>query len=304
MAERLLTVSHPAELRESCQKARQNGQGVGFVPTMGALHDGHLALVREARKHAPFVVASVFVNPTQFGPNEDFSRYPRDLEGDRQKLASAGANLLFAPDAAAMYPEGDQTRVYVGELGASLDGAFRPGHFEGVATVVTKLFSLVGASHAVFGKKDYQQLQVLRRVAKDLFLPIEIIGHPIVREHDGVAMSSRNAYLSKDDREKARALSRGLSAAWHLHAKGERHADTLRNAAFAEVSRVTTAIDYVSVVDADSLSPILEHVPSDRNGRALVAIACRIGSTRLIDNVVLGEDPDPRASMDAGAQAG
>jgi len=295
MAERLLTVSSPAELRDSCEKARQRGQVVGFVPTMGALHEGHLALVREARKHASFVVASVFVNPTQFGPNEDFARYPRDLEGDRHQLEGAGANLLFAPEAAAMYPEGDQTRVHVGALAHTLDGLYRPGHFEGVATVVSKLFSLVGPSHAVFGKKDYQQLQVLKRVARDLFLRIEMVAHPIVRERDGLAMSSRNAYLSNEDREKARGLSRGLSAAWKLHAKGERHAETLRNAAFAEVSRITNAIDYVSLADADSLAPLLEHAPN----RALVAIACHLGKTRLIDNVVLGEDPDPLASMDA-----
>ena len=299
MADRLLTLSSPDELREACERARQKGSAIGFVPTMGALHDGHLALVKEAKKQAPFVVTSVFVNPTQFGPNEDFSRYPRDLEGDRHKLQSAGCDLLFAPDASAMYPDGDQTRVRVGALADVLDGEFRPGHFEGVATVVTKLFSLVGACQAVFGKKDYQQLQVLKRITKDLFLPVQIIGYPIVRERDGVAMSSRNAYLSPIDRERARGLSRGLSAAWKCFSSGERSANALRDAAHAEVRNVADSIDYVAVSEADSLAPISDRVRE----RALLAIACRIGKTRLIDNVVLGEDPDPRASVDAATQA-
>ncbi len=291
MADGLLTLSSPAELRDACEWGRKHGP-VGFVPTMGALHDGHLALVREAKKKASFVVASVFVNPTQFGPNEDFSRYPRDIEGDRAKLAAAGCGLLFAPEASAMYPAGDETRVRVGSLAETLEGEFRPGHFEGVATVVTKLFSLVGPCTAVFGRKDYQQLQVLKRVTKDLFLPIEIIGHEIVRETDGVAMSSRNAYLSPADRERARALSRGLSAAWKLFASGETSATALRNATLSEVIQAADSIDYVSVSDADTLVPLREKVEA----RALVSIACRIGKTRLIDNVVLGEDPDPLAS--------
>jgi pantoate--beta-alanine ligase len=295
MADRLLTLSSPDELRAICEKTRKNGALVGFVPTMGALHDGHLALVKEAKKHAAFVVASVFVNPTQFGPNEDFARYPRDLEGDRDKLKAAGCDLLFAPDATAMYADGDQTRVRVGPLADVLDGPARPGHFEGVATVVTKLFLLVGACHAVFGRKDYQQLQVLKRVTRDLFLPVQIIGHEIVRERDGVAMSSRNAYLSKAERERARGLSKGLSAAWKMFSQGERSANALRDAAQSEVKGVADSIDYVSVCDADSLQAF----NGKTKDRALLAIACRLGKTRLIDNVVLGEDPDPRASVDA-----
>ncbi len=258
---------------------------------MGALHDGHLALVRDAKARAPFVVVSIFVNPTQFGPNEDFSRYPRDLASDVAKLASVGADAVFAPDAAAMYPPGEQTRVHVGALAAPLCGKFRPGHFEGVATVVTKLFALAGPCVAVFGKKDYQQLAILRRVVKDLFLPVEVVGHPIVREPDGLAMSSRNAYLSPPDRQRALALSRGLAEAWRLFASGERGAAVLRSATRREVEGGADSIDYVDVTEADTLTPF--EGDARVGERALVAIACRIGATRLIDNVVLGEDPLP-----------
>jgi pantoate--beta-alanine ligase len=286
------TIQSPSDFRAACDAARHGTQRpVGFVPTMGALHEGHLALVREAKRRVPFVAVSIFVNPTQFGPNEDFSRYPRDLAGDVAKLAGVGADLVFAPEAGAMYPQGEQTRVSVGALAAPLCGRFRPGHFEGVATVVAKLFALVGPSVAVFGKKDYQQLAILRRVAVDLFFPVEVVGHPIVREKDGLAMSSRNAYLSPEERARALGLSRGLGAAWRAFAGGERGAGVLRRAARAEVERAADSIDYVEVTDADSLAP---HDDGATVGaRALVAIACRIGKTRLIDNVVLGEDPVP-----------
>ncbi len=285
-------VPSPIEFRAACDDARlKTARPIGFVPTMGALHAGHLALVTEAKRRALLVAVSIFVNPTQFGPNEDFSRYPRDLDGDVAKLARAGADLVFTPDATAMYPKGEQTRVHVGALAASLCGPFRPGHFEGVATVVTKLFALVGPSVAVFGKKDYQQLAILRRVAVDLFLPVEIVGHAIVREKDGLAMSSRNAYLSPPDRQRALALSRGLDAAWRAFAAGERDASTLRRAAHAAVEKGADSIDYVDVTDADSLVPFADGTKV--GSRALVAIACRIGATRLIDNVVLGEDPSP-----------
>ena len=299
MADRLEVARTPAEVLRSSENARKTGK-IALVPTMGALHDGHLSLVREAKRRAPFVVASVFVNPTQFGPNEDFDKYPRDLEGDQAKLASAGCDLLFAPDASTMYPPGDETRVRVGALAEHLCGPFRPGHFEGVATVVSKLFGVVRPDVALFGRKDYQQLKVLERIAADVFLRVSIVGLPIVRETDGLAMSSRNAYLSADDRTRALALSAGLSAAWRKHASGERSSDVIAGVALAHVIQAADSIDYVSVVDADSLQPATGSV----GGRALVAIACRIGKTRLIDNVVLGEDPDPRAGMDDAARAG
>jgi pantoate--beta-alanine ligase len=289
-------VSSPAELRDVATLARrETGRPIGFVPTMGALHEGHLTLVREAKKRAPFVAVSIFVNPTQFGPNEDFGRYPRDLASDVAKLASVGADAVFAPEPGAMYPPGEETRVHVGALAAPLCGRFRPGHFEGVATVVAKLFALAGPSVAVFGKKDYQQLAILRRLATDLFFPVEIVGHPIVRETDGLAMSSRNAYLSAPDRLRALGLSRGLDAAWRAFAKGERRAGVLRSLAGAEVEASADSIDYVEITNADSLAPFASGNPELRVGeRALIAIACRIGATRLIDNVVLGEDPSPR----------
>jgi pantoate--beta-alanine ligase len=284
-----IVVRTPDAARAACDAARARGERVGLVPTMGALHDGHLALVAEARRRSGFVMVSIFVNPTQFGPGEDFSRYPRDLASDVAKLD--GASIVFAPEVTAIYPAGDETRVNVGPLAAHLCGPHRPGHFEGVATVVTKLFAIAGACTAVFGKKDYQQLAILRRVATDLFLPVEVIGFPIVREPDGLALSSRNAYLSSDERGQALALSRGLSAATRAFSGGERRAGTLRELALAEVTRVATSIDYVTIADADALVPFDDG--ADVGPRAVLAIACRIGKTRLIDNVVLGEDPAP-----------
>jgi pantoate--beta-alanine ligase len=280
----------PGEMRRACDAARARGDKVGVVPTMGALHEGHLALVREAKKRAGFVVVTVFVNPTQFGPNEDFGRYPRDLAGDMAKVGGAGASAVFAPEASAMYPPGDETRVKVGALSVPLCGQFRPGHFEGVATVVAKLFVLAGASIAVFGRKDYQQLAIIRRLAADLLFPVEVIGHPIVREPDGLAMSSRNAYLSAEERQRALALSKGLSAAARLFAGGERDATALRDAVLALLEPAATSIDYVDVTDPEKLTP---HGNGPVGERALLAVAARIGSTRLIDNMVLGEEAPP-----------
>ncbi len=251
---------------------------------MGALHDGHLALVRDAKRRAGFVAVTIFVNPTQFGPNEDLARYPRDLAGDLAKLADADA--VFAPEATAMYPAGDETRVRVGALAEPLCGAFRPGHFEGVATVVTKIFGLTGPCVAVFGEKDYQQLAIIRRVVTDLFLPVEVIGHPIFRESDGLAMSSRNAYLSPDERTRALALSRGLAEAARRWGAGERDAQALRDVIRAQVAPAATSIDYVDVVDPDTLASYPDGAKT--GDRALAAIACRVGTTRLIDNRLLG----------------
>ncbi len=208
-------VHTPADVRAACDPVRAAGGAVGLVPTMGALHEGHLSLVREARKRSRLVVVSIFVNPTQFGPSEDFTRYPRDLEGDTRKLAGAGADVVFAPEAATMYPPGDDTRVRPGAVAVQLEGEKRPGHFEGVATVVTKLFAIAGPCVAVFGRKDYQQLLVVRRLARDLHLPVEILAHPIVREPDGLAMSSRNAYLSAvRGAHPARPCGRSPAVSW------------------------------------------------------------------------------------------
>lgn len=256
---------------------------------MGALHAGHLALARAARTRASFVVASIFVNPTQFGPAEDLSRYPRDLDGDVAKLASVGVDLVFAPELGELYPDGDQTRVRVGTLAEPLCGARRPGHFEGVATVVAKLFDIVGPCVAFFGKKDYQQLLVVRRMARDLFLPVEIAGHPIVREADGMAMSSRNAYLTPEERVRALSIVRGLDAAARLFAVGERRPRELEHVARESIESVASSVDYVEVRDAETLASLTDPIA----GRALLAVACRMGTTRLIDNVVLGEDPAP-----------
>jgi pantoate--beta-alanine ligase len=283
-----MIVRTPEELRASCNEARSSGHAVAFVPTMGALHDGHLSLVRAARAHGDFVLVSIFVNPTQFGPNEDFSRYPRDLEDDANKLTPLGLSAIFAPEPLAMYPKGEETRVRVGALAEPLCGKFRPGHFEGVATVVAKLFAIVGPCSAIFGRKDYQQLAIIRRMTTDLFLPVNVVGEPIVREKDGLAMSSRNAYLSADERSRALSLSRALRAASAAFEGGERSAGKIEALARAEVEKGASSIDYVSVVDADSLE-----THETIGARALVAVACRVGKTRLIDNFVIGED-DPR----------
>jgi pantoate--beta-alanine ligase len=278
----------PAAFLEACAGARDAGLRVGLVPTMGALHDGHLALVREAKRRAGFVAATIFVNPTQFGPNEDLARYPRDLEADVAKLDAAGADVVFTPTPEGMYPKGDETRVRVGATAEPLCGRFRPGHFEGVCTVVTKLFALAGPCVAVFGRKDYQQLTVIRRMTTDLLMPIEIIGMATVRETDGLAMSSRNRYLDAEGRAKALSLVTGLRAAVKLFSAGERNAGALRAAARGPVEAAARSIDYVEIADSRSLAVYDDG--SKVGDRALVAIAAHVGTTRLIDNVVLGEE--------------
>jgi pantoate--beta-alanine ligase len=290
----MLLLREPEAFRRACDEARARGQRVGLVPTMGALHAGHVALVEEARRRADFVVVSVFVNPTQFGPNEDYARYPRTLDADAEKCERAGAAAVFAPPADAMYPRGDETRVRVGATAAPLCGAHRPGHFEGVCTVVAKLFALTGPSVAVFGRKDYQQFRVIARMTTDLFLPVELVGLRTVREPDGLAMSSRNAYLSAEQRAAALAIPRGLSRAWDAFQRGERDAAALTGLVRAEVEKVATSIDYVDAADPESVQV---YAPGERTGeRALLALAIRLGGARLIDNVVLGEDPPPIVS--------
>ncbi len=255
---------------------------VALVPTMGALHAGHLALVAAARAAgATRVVASVFVNPTQFGPAEDFAHYPRDEAGDAAALTAAGADLLFAPDAAEMYPAGHATSVRVAGLGDVLDGAARPGHFDGVATVVAKLLLAAGPDLAVFGEKDWQQLAIVRRLVADLALPVEIVGAPIVRDADGLALSSRNAYLSADERARAVALPRALAAACEALHGGAAVAPTLAAAAAALVAAGFDPPDYVALVD-EHLAPV---TVADQPGRLLAA--ARIGTTRLIDNLAV-----------------
>jgi pantoate--beta-alanine ligase len=273
----------PRAMRAKAEDLRRDGRRIAVVPTMGALHDGHLALLRAARGKADVVILTIFVNPTQFGPNEDLARYPRDEVGDIAKARGAGIDLAFCPDAAAMYPPGSQTFVEVRELQKPLCGASRPGHFAGVATVVAKLFHITQPHLAVFGEKDYQQLAIIRRMVRDLDFAIEIAGVPIVREADGLALSSRNAYLSADQRRAARSLSTGLATAEAAFVAGERRAAALVAAASAPITAEPAArIDYVELRDADELTP-LEVV--DR--RAVLAIAAFVASTRLIDNRVL-----------------
>lgn len=287
-----ITVLQDAEAyREACEQARRSGRQVGLVPTMGALHDGHTALIRQAADRAQFVVVSIFVNPTQFGPNEDFARYPRTLERDVQMCAAAGAQLVFAPSVTTMYPPGEQTRVKVGSVAEPLCGASRPGHFEGVATIVAKLLALTGRCVAVFGRKDYQQLKVIERMARDLMLGVQVVGIRTVREADGLAMSSRNRYLSEDDRKRASELPKALSRAVRAFEAGERSASVLRAMVRTPIEAVSHQIDYVELADADTLRVIASGETIGE--RALLALAARIGSARLIDNVVLGEDPAP-----------
>ncbi len=264
-----------AEFREACDDARRRGHHLGLVPTMGALHAGHMALVRAARDRASVVAVTIFVNPTQFGPNEDLDKYPRDFDGDLAKCRAEGAALVFAPAASEMYPEGERTRVRVSHLTDHLCGASRPGHFEGVATVVTKLLAVAGPCVAVFGRKDYQQLKVIERMTRDLLLPVEIVGHPIVREPDGLALSSRNSYLSPADRTRALAIPRALSAAVRAFDGGERRAGALRAAVVEALGDLR--IDYAAVADAAEFSPFAD----DRHARR--ACAARRGRARRRD---------------------
>ncbi len=294
------------EIRDAVARARKAGRAVGLVPTMGFLHEGHLALVRRAREHGaagesgPFIVLSVFVNPAQFGPGEDFDDYPRSLERDAALARDAGVNVLFAPSAEEMYPEGFRTHVDVTEITEPLCGQGRPGHFEGVALVVTKLLNIVRPDFSVFGRKDAQQLVLIRRLASDLNLPGEILDAPIVREADGLAMSSRNVNLGPGEREAALAIGRGLAAAEHAWGCGERRPSRL-------VAIVRESIDaadlleaeYVEIVTTRSLEPWVG------SGPALLAVGVRAGDTRLIDNVILGSETSERIdASDASIVAG
>jgi len=265
------------------ESVRARGERIALVPTMGALHAGHVSLLSAARKLADRVVLSIFVNPTQFGPKEDLARYPRDLDGDLAKAAGAGTDAAFVPEAEDMYPPGAQTFVEIREVSQGLCGERRPGHFAGVATVVCKLLNIVRPHLALFGEKDFQQLAVIQRMVGDLNMPVDVVGQPTVRQPDGLAMSSRNAYLSESERVRALAISQGLSAARERFAAGERDAGALVAVALAVVRDRVDRLDYVEIRDADSLHPV-ERV--DRP--AVILAAAYVGATRLIDNMRIG----------------
>lgn len=274
-----------AGLQTLLAEARSRKTTVGLVPTMGYLHKGHMSLIRRACAENDTVVVSIFVNPTQFGPAEDFSAYPRDLERDAALCREAGADIVFAPEPAEMYPESYQTFVEVGQLSLGLCGDSRPGHFRGVATVVAKLFNIVGTCHAYFGQKDAQQLAVIRRMVRDLNMPVHVVGMPIIRESDGLAMSSRNTYLNPEERLAARVLSQALRTALTLLSGGERHVERLLSAIREHLAGEPLAVpEYVVVVDAMTLEPL-----DTAKGKVLIALAVRIGRTRLIDNVLWDE---------------
>ena len=277
-------VGRVAELREILREPRVRGQRIGFVPTMGYLHEGHLRLVDEARRRADLVVMSVFVNPLQFGPSEDLSRYPRDLEGDARKAASRGVDVFFAPEAPEIYPEEPRVVVTPRGLASRWEGAARPGHFEGVLTVVAKLFNAVQPDIAIFGQKDIQQALLVQAMVRDLSFAIEIVVSPTVRETDGLAMSSRNSYLDADARRRALGLSTALRAAADAYAAGERSGEALEKVARTQLAQHgIDDVDYVAVADPRTLEPVSRVAEG-----TVVAVAARVGRTRLIDNIILG----------------
>ena len=309
------------ELRRAVREARRAGQVIGFVPTMGALHEGHLSLVRAASAGSDLVVVSIFVNPLQFGPGEDLEAYPRDVDGDEEKLRALGEaapELVFAPPVEEVYPRPMVTTVHVAGLTEGLCGARRPGHFDGVTTVVSKLFNLVQPDRAFFGRKDFQQLQTIRRMVDDLDIPVEVVGRPTVREPDGLAMSSRNRYLGDDERQAALALSRGLAEAVRIGRAARVDGRPPSPAAVHDaVTGTLTAesslrIDYVEVVDPDTLRPPdtsgedgvgsgtqAAEAGAETPEQLLVAVAAYVGSARLIDNVVVGDVDDEDALLQA-----
>jgi pantoate--beta-alanine ligase len=277
----LRTVTTIAELREALDTARAAGRTVGFVPTMGYLHPGHVSLMEQARRETDVVVASIFVNPLQFGPSEDLDAYPRDIERDTALSAAAGVDLLFVPALAEMYPRPMRTTVTVAEVSEPLEGAIRPTHFAGVATVVAKLFAVVGPCRAYFGEKDYQQLAVIRRMAADLSFPVEVVGCPTVRERDGLAMSSRNAYLTSEERAAAPVVHRALLSGRAAILAGERDPVTVHELMAAIISAEPLAeLDYAEVVDIDTFT-----TPEPLAGEVRLLAAARFGKARLIDNL-------------------
>ena len=281
----MLELTAIPDLKSWRRAQRTAGRRVGFVPTMGYLHEGHLALVDEAKRRADVVIVSIFVNPLQFGPAEDLARYPRDLPRDRELAATRGVDVIFVPTVAAMYPPGSEVRVSPGPIAERWEGAARPGHFTGVLTVVAKLFHLVEPDLACFGQKDVQQLTLIRRMVQDLDWPVEILAVPTVREADGLALSSRNAYLGEEDRRRAVVLSRALQAAHRAWRSGETSARRLEARMGEELrTEPAVAVEYISIADPDALAPV-----DTVDERTVVSLAARVGATRLIDNVKLGE---------------
>jgi len=277
-------ISSIEEMQTLARSFRQAGKTIAFVPTMGFLHDGHASLLREGRTRADILVLSIFVNPIQFGPSEDLGRYPRNMAGDCAIAEQCGVDVVFTPDASGMYRSGFQTSITVREVSLPLCGASRPGHFDGVCTVVNKLFNIVMPDVALFGCKDFQQLAVIRRMVADLSMPVEIVGMPIVREADGLAMSSRNVYLSADERRSALCLISAIRQVRSMYAAGERSADALKQSALAVLEKEPVEIDYLDFRDSRSL----ELAPTVDDA-TLLAMAVRVGKTRLIDNTVLGD---------------
>ena len=272
-----------SSMKATCRQVTRSGKTLGFVPTMGALHEGHLSLVRASTSRCNVTAVSIFVNPLQFGPTEDLAKYPRTLERDSAMLEEAGVDLLFFPSVEEMYPPGAKTRVHVAELSEKLDGASRPGHFLGVATVVNKLFEIVRPDLAFFGQKDAAQVAVLRKMVRDLDMDVEMVVCPIVREKDGLAMSSRNAYLTAEQRQQALVLHRSLMRVQAAADQGQRDAARLREIGEQVIAEEPAArLDYFAVVDPDTLDPV-----QDVGGGALVAVAAYVGATRLIDNILL-----------------
>ncbi len=279
----LVIVEKVKDMKKLSEKYLKENKTIGFVPTMGFLHEGHLSLVRRAREENDIVVVSIFVNPTQFGPNEDYESYPRDFERDVKLLKELNVDVVFYPSVEEMYPKDFSTYVEETKLSRYLCGKSRPGHFRGVCTIVTKLFNIVRPTRAYFGQKDAQQFRVIKRMVRDLNMDVELVECPIVREHDGLAMSSRNIYLSDDERAQALALYNSLKLAENLIKSGERDAEVVKNAMKEFLSRYDKVkIDYVEIVDEETLEPV-KHI----EGKVIVAIACWVGKARLIDNVIV-----------------
>jgi pantoate--beta-alanine ligase len=278
----MIVVERIAELRDRCDAARRAGKTVGLVPTMGYFHEGHRSLMRAARANHDLVVTTIFVNPLQFGENEDLAGYPRDLVADTAAAEAEGVDVLFVPSVPEMYPEPTVTTVHVAGLTEGLCGAARPTHFDGVTTVVAKLFSIAGPCTAYFGRKDFQQLAVVRRMAADLDLPVQVVGCPLVREPDGVAMSSRNAYLAADERRRATGIFASLRAAAAVVEDGERDPERVRATVGAEAARHGLELEYAEVRRAADLAPL-----ATVDGEVVVAVAAAVGKARLIDNVTM-----------------